>query len=147
MLPPDCPRQSAAVKTGVSKCRSQWQRLQQKKAPYPTSQVDRAVPSARRSVAKAACSMFKCRESRVDLSSRDGTRDPPERTPVRFPCSQPACLPRKCGMAGQMNARPKTPETPCRGSRVGCVLVKVPAGGTPASTTKTPCPIFSDRAF
>ena len=57
---------------------------------------------------------------------RDGTRDPPIKTPCRG-----SRLPRnRIATAG-----------------VGCVLVKAFAGGTPASTNKNALSDFSDRAF
>jgi hypothetical protein len=71
-----------------------------------------------------------------------------------FPCSHRP-------VAGQMNAvqyprdgaqrrgysaRAKT-KMPCRGSRFGCVLVKSLQAARLPLQTKTPCPIFSDRAF
>src|SRR5436190_10735358 len=57
---------------------------------------------------------------------RDGTRDPPIKTPCRGS---------------------RLPRNSIATAGVGCVLVKAFAGGTPASTNKNALSDFSDRAF
>jgi hypothetical protein len=107
---PDYPRQSAAVKTGVNKCRSQRQRLQQKTKTFCP------IPCSHRTACPASAVVAGQVNAAQDL--RDGAQRRGYNKKI-IPAAAQEIPETAHNAVATADAETKMP---CRGSRIGCVF-------------------------